>query len=204
MRGKTQWMGIIGLFLVSGCDLEQQSQPRTPSVPLPPAPTLHLGLSPEEAYAAIPTRRTKLDFGESRMDSHVRSYLEAVFGCIDQAIVLRVTTLDEYFAGKYAYRTYSSRHARLREYLESLTPPPQLRSYQDKLLEGLDAQRTFFAEWAETGPDFARGKDVFSHPEVRRCSGALIEAYRILSQEVGPQANRHEAFHDYHCALDFL
>ena len=166
---------------------------------------LHLGLSPEEAYAAIPTRRTVLDFGESRMDSHVRSYLEAVFGCIDEAIVLRVTTLDEFFAGRYAYRTYSSRHARLREYLESLTPPPQLRAYQEKLLEGLDAQRTFFAEWAELGPEFTRGKDVFSHPEVRRCSGALIEAYRILSTEIGPQAVRqHQAFHDYHCALDFL
>lgn len=200
---RLECLGMACLFLVFGCEPGDGGQTSEP-VPEPRVPALYLGMTVEAAYASIPSRRTKLDLRESCIDPGVRWYVEAVFACIDEAIVLRVVTLNEYLQGKYAFRTYSLRCSRIYDFLVSLAPPDQLRTYHEKILEALEAQHSFFAAWTEAGASFPGAENAPSHPDVKRCSDALQEACRIISEAIGPDAvDQREAFQDYHRALDF-
>src|SRR6266850_4497556 len=63
-------------------------------------PTLNLVLSVDAAYAAIPHRRTAMDFAASNMPDQDRRFLEVAFHLIDQAIRLRVTAYQKFSRGE--------------------------------------------------------------------------------------------------------
>ena len=185
---------LVVAVLFSSCEPELQST--MGAVPAAPTsggasisgsegarvPSLELRLSPEQAYAKGNHRRTALDLGNSKLDADVRQYVEEMFACIDEGIALRMTTLDDFFAGRRDIESYSKAHKQLETFIRSRTPPTNLRGYHDKLLEAFGAQREFFVEWAKKGAPFAR-QNVFSHAAVSRCSHALLLPFNFRSQK---------------------
>ncbi|MHC5065708.1 MAG: hypothetical protein ACYTG5_17220 [Planctomycetota bacterium] len=185
--------------------LMQEAAPEPLAETLAEPPALELRITPEQAYAAIHVQRAELDLSDADLPAAERVYVEMMFACIDEAIALRVSTLDDFFAGERDFARYSRQHASLLDYIRSLRPPARLRPYHAKIFEAFEAQRNFFSEWSQRGAAFAENRDVFAHPEVKRCSQALHAAYRIINAEIGPKAaNQHQAFYSYHCALDFI
>jgi hypothetical protein len=170
------------------------------------APVFNLDLSVDAAYAAIPHRRTVMDFAASNMPDQDKRFLEVAFHVIDQAIRLRVTAYQKFSRGVIDSQFISDMD-RLAEYLQNTEAPESLSSYQATLLKALSDQRDFFVEWKAQGQEFRFGspQTIGTHPKVQSSSAALREAYGILMETYrGEASNNQEAFFDYHCALDFL
>ena len=170
------------------------------------APVFNLDLSVDAAYAAIPHRRTVMDFAASNMPDQDKRFLEVAFHVIDQGIRLRVSAYQRFSRGLSDSQSISDMD-RLVEYLQNTEAPESLLSYQTKLLEALSDQRAFFVEWNSEGQQFRYGSPqaIGTHPKVQSASAALREAYGILMETYpGEGSNNKEAFFDYHCALDFL
>lgn len=168
------------------------------------APILNLDLSVDGAYAAIPHRRTAMDFAASNMPDEDKRFLEVAFHLIDQAIRLRVTACqNSEIRDSHSISDLSG----LIEYLQNTEAPAGLTSYQAHLLEALTDQRAFFEEWRTEGQQFQYGsaRTITSHPKVQSASTALRGAYEILMAKYSSEGNNNkEAFFDYHCALDFI
>jgi hypothetical protein len=171
------------------------------------APTFELPLSVADAYAAIPHRRTQMDFAASDMPAPDRRYLQVAFHLIDQSIRLRVTAYREFARGTSEQARLLADMGRVVDYLQSIEPPPALKTYHTLLVQAVTDQRAFFQEWADEGSAFqyARAGMLGSHPKVQSSSGALNAAYQILMQTYGTEKQHNQdAFFDYHCALDFM
>lgn len=171
------------------------------------APTLNLDLSVDAAYAAIPHRRTAMDFAASNMPNQDRRFLEVAFHLIDQAIRLRVTAYQKFSRGEVRDSQSISEMDQLVDYLQNTEAPASLSSYQAHLLRALSDQRAFFEEWHTQGQQFQYGspQTIGTHPKVQSASTALREAYGILMKTYPSEGNNNkQAFFDYHCALDFL
>jgi len=169
-------------------------------------PSSDLRLSVDEAYAAIPHRRTEMQFPGSKVPKSDQDYLQVAFAVIDQAVLLRVATYQSFSRGKTADPVAISRMDRLIAFMQSVDPPPQLKTYHKRIEQALADQRAFFDDWRSRGSEFpyARGS-LASHPKVASSSSALKEAYGILMQSYPAESpHNKEAFFDYHCALDFL
>jgi hypothetical protein len=175
------------------------------------APTLNLDLSVDAAYAAIPHRRTAMNFAASNMPDQDRRFLEVAFHVIDQAIRLRVTAYQKFSSSEARNGVGDSQSIadmdRLIDYLQNTEAPASLSSYQARLLQALSDQRAFFEEWRTQGQQFQYGSPqrIGTHPKVQSASTALREGYGILMETYRSDNNNNkEAFFDYHCALDFL
>jgi len=171
------------------------------------APTLSLDLSVDAAYAAIPHRRTAMDFEASNMPDQDKRFLEVAFHVIDQAIRLRVTTYQKFSSSEGNDSQSISEMNRLVDYLQNVEAPAGLSNYQAHLLRALSDQRAFFEEWQTQGQQFQHGspQTLRTHAKVQSASTALQEAYGILMQTYPSEGNNNKAaFFDYHCALDFL
>jgi hypothetical protein len=171
------------------------------------APTLNLALSVEEAYEAIPHRRTAMDLAASNIPTREKRYLEVAFHLIDQSIRLRVTAYRKFSHGIAGDAQLISDMGRVSEFLQSSAPPANLSGYHKHLVKALSDQRAYFEEWSARGEQFQYGtpQRLASHPKVQGASNALREAYGILMQIYsGESEHNRQAFFDYHCALDFL
>jgi hypothetical protein len=171
------------------------------------APTLNLDLSVDAAYAAIPHRRTAMDFPASNMPDQDKRFLEVAFHVIDQGIRLRVTAYQKFARSEVRDSQLISDMDRLIDYLQNTEAPASLSSYQAHLLKALVDQRAFFKEWHTEGQQFQYGspQTLGTHPKVQSASRALKAAYGILMNTYRSEANENkEAFFDYHCALDFI
>jgi len=180
-----------------------KSHPPTASA----APVLNLDLSVEEAYAAIPHRRTAMDFTASNIPTQEKRYLEVAFHIIEQSIRLRVTAYRKFSHGEAGDAQLIADMGRVSEFLKSVEPPANLSSYHKRLVKALSDQRAYFEEWSARGAQFQYGSPhrLASHPKVQGASKALHDAYGILMQLYsGEDAHNKQAFFDYHCALDFI
>ena len=186
----------------AGTRTTQRALPKIEAVP-----TSNLSLSVDEAYAAIPHRRTAIAFSGSNVPRADQDYLQVVFAAIDQAVLLRVATYQSFSRGQTADALPISRMDRLIRFLQSIDPPPHLKAYHKKIEQAVSDQRAFFDDWRSHGSDFpyAQSASLGTHPKVASSSSALKEAYGILMQRYpGESPHNKEAFFDYHCALDFL
>ncbi len=133
-------------------------------------------MSVDEAYAAIPHRRTVFDQRAARMTSEEAEGLTRLFALVDRAIVARVTR-----AGSDAVLAD----------LRALELSPRLRHVQALVTEAVVAERAYLVDGNRQG--------------VQTASARLHEAYaelmRLFPEEA---ANNRDAFFDYLCALDFL
>src|SRR2546421_9977476 len=83
------------------------------------APTLDLDLSVDAAYAAIPHRRTAMNFAASNMPEQDKRFLEAAFHVIDQSIRLRVSAYQKFSRGELRDSQSISDMDRLVDYLQN-------------------------------------------------------------------------------------
>ena len=125
------------------------------------APTFNLDLSVDAAYAAIPHRRTAMDFEASNMPDQDKRFLEVAFHLIDQGIRLRVTAYQNFSRSEARSEVGDSQSIsdmdRLVDYLQNTEAPDSLSSYQGHLLRALTDQRAFFQEWRTQGHQFQYG-----------------------------------------------
>jgi hypothetical protein len=168
-------------------------------------PIFNVGLSVDQAYAAIPHRRTVWNDADSTASSAEKDYLKTIFEVLDQATAVRVAGMQNYAAGHSDYSDPDSQYEQLITFTQSMTPPPKLATYHSYVLQGLTNQRQFFTEWKAKAENFGYPQIVSTHPAVQRASGALRSAYQELMRRfpAETQTNK-DAFFDYHCALDFL
>ena len=180
----------------------QRPLPRIEAVP-----ASSLDLSVDDAYGAIPHRRTAIEFAGSRVPKADQDYLQIAFAVIDQGVLLRVANYQSFKRGKTADPLTISRMDRLITFWQSVDPPSQLKIYHKRIEQALADQRTFFDEWRTQGSGFpyTQGTNLGSHPKVIASSAALKEAYEILMHTYSSEdPHNKRAFFDYHCALDFL
>src|SRR5882762_6296122 len=148
------------------------------------APTLNLDLSVDAAYAAIPHRRTAMDFAVSNMPDQDRRFLEVAFHLIDQAIRLRVTAYQNFSRSAGKDSQSISQMDQLVDYLQNTEAPASLSSYQARLLQALSDQRAFLEDWQTRGQQFqyGRSQSIGTHPKIQSASTALRDAYGILME----------------------
>jgi hypothetical protein len=199
-------IGVVLACAFSACQSGDASTRTTTQRALPrieAVPTSGLGLSVDEAYAAIPHRRTAIQFTSSKIPKADQDYLQIAFTAIDQAVLLRVSTLQSFSRGRTADSSAIRSMDRLIEFLHSVDPRPHLKTYHKRIEQAMSDQRAFFDDWRSRGSDFqyARGAGLGSHPSrqlLERTQGDL----RNLMQSY-PAENRHnkEAFFDYHASI---
>jgi hypothetical protein len=157
-------------------------------------------MSVEEAYRAIPHRRTVFDTGTARMSAEEREYLRRLFDLVDLGIVERVGTLG-WLKSKGGREPSAENYDRVVNQLNALSVPPRLGSVHRLVSEAMVEQRAALAEWRKT----AVPANLAGHPLVARSSGRLQRAYGELLA-LFPQEDAHNkaAFFDYLCAMDFI
>jgi hypothetical protein len=156
--------------------------------------------SVEDAYRAIPHRRTVFDVGTARMSSEEREYLRQLFELVDLGIVERVGTLG-WLKSKGGHEPSPEGYDRVVSQLKALSVPARLGSVHRLVSEAMVEQRAALAEWRKT----AVPADLAGHPLVASSSGKLRRAYGEL-RALFPQEDGHNkaAFFDYLCAMDFI
>ncbi|MEL6814029.1 MAG: hypothetical protein AAFP03_04350 [Cyanobacteria bacterium J06598_3] len=206
--GKQQFCGLlISLWLLTGCS-KPQSEVADYSFVLPSVeaiPQFELALSVRQAYQAIPHQRTEYDATFSRVPAPEKEYLALMFPLIDQAIAVRVVTLQNFNNGQRTAQGIDH-YAELITFVEAIEPPPTLQTYHQDLARSLQAQQAFFKDWRAKGSAFGHsGRATGSHRQVQKASGHLISAYNQLMQRFPNEDSVNKsAFFDYHCALDFI
>jgi hypothetical protein len=178
---------------------------RAPVVSTLVLPALNAYGSIDDAYAAIPHRRTRMDFSRSPMAAEDKTYLAAAFAAAEAGIVLRVAALRAFNDKGGARASVLADMEQLGAHLAAGRPPPRLSEYHRLLAEALAQQRAVFVAWDRDGAAFTHARSLAGHPAVAASSQALHGAYQQLMQIFPAEdpGNR-DAFFDYHCALDFL
>ena len=161
-------------------------------------------MTTEEAYAAIPHRRTPFEAPASKLPADKSASLERLFAYTDRGVVLRVQ-------GMAAQRNGDARELkRVLEGYDALVAEvrgaplaPEVVPARDQVAEALVLQRKFLAS-RPSGLTFVRNQ-LASTPEVSQASGKLQGAYGALMRAFpGESPKNKQSFYDYLCALDFL
>ena len=168
-------------------------------------PAAGVGPSVEQAYAAIPHRRTIWDESGSTVPSGEREYLQTVFEVLDQAVRVRVAGQQAFSSQQFDSANIDVEFDRLITFVRAMPAPKKLDSYHQNILSALSSQRQFFDDWKSQGDRFAFVQQVGNHPGVRASSASLRAAYNeLMSKYPNESQTNKDAFFDYHCALDFL
>lgn len=168
-------------------------------------PNVDVGLSVEQAYAAIPHRRTVWNESESTVPDEDRAYLRTIFQVIDQAIAVRVAGLQNFSKSRFDSVNIDAQWDRLIAFTQGMTVPKDLTSYHQDVLASFSNERQFFSEWKSRGDQFEFARQIPNHSGVRAASAAARAAYNeIMARYPNENQNNKDAFYDYHCALDFL
>jgi hypothetical protein len=178
-----------------------ESAPQQQSAP----PVLDMGLSIEQAYAAIPHRRTVWVETDSTVPDEERAYLRVIFRVIDQAIAVRVAGEQNFSAQQFDNSDPVANYDRLIGFVRAMPVPDVLATYHQRILEALAGQQQFFADWKAEREQFRFAQQIGDHAGVRNASAALRAAYNeLMSKYPNESPTNKDAFFDYHCALDFL
>lgn len=200
---KSAWV-FLSLGWLAAAPREERPLPRPEELPRASS-----RFSVEEAYAAIPHRRTIFRFEGSAIGEPERGYLRLMFEVIDLAVVFRVSAYQSFYYDGADRDELLEGISTLADFVESrITPPKGLESYHAQIVSALNDQKAFFTEWSRAGAGFEyrEAKRLAQHALVRRSSQALRGAYGILMSRYGAREDpqNQNAFFDYHCALDFL
>jgi hypothetical protein len=168
-------------------------------------PSFEVGMSVDEAYAAIPHRRTVWDDIGTTVPADEKAHLRTMFKLMDHAIVVRVAGLQNFSSQQFEKSDPAAGYGRLIEFARGMPVPSGLTAYHQKILDGLSNQRQFFAEWAAARGHFQFAQQIGDHPAVRNASTSIRAAYNELMSRYPDESQENKnAFFDYHCALDFL
>jgi len=168
-------------------------------------PILDAGLSVEQAYAAIPHRRTIWAESESPVSPEEKAYLKVMFQVLDQAVAVRVTSLQNFSSQRFDNSDTDGEFDRLITFVRAMPVPKTLSAYHKDIIEGLSGQRQFFQDWRTARDRFPYAQQIANHPGVRNSSAALRRAYsELMAKYPNEIPTNKDAFFDYHCALDFF
>jgi len=168
-------------------------------------PTADVGLTVEQAYAAIPHRRTIWAESESTIPPADKAYLKVMFQAVDQAIAVRVAGLQGFSSQQFDSINVDAEFDRLIIFARAMAVPTALAAYHNDILHALSGEQQFFAEWKSRRDGFPSAQEIANHPGVRAASSASRAAYNeLISKYPAENQSNKEAFYDYHCALDFL
>jgi hypothetical protein len=168
-------------------------------------PSAGVGPSVEEAYAAIPHRRTIWDESGSTVPTGEKEYLQTVFQVLDQAVRVRVAGQQAFSSQQYNSADIDAEFDRLIAFARAMPAPKALGSYHQEILSALSSERQFFDDWKTQGDRFPFAQQVANHPGVRAASASLRAAYgELMAKYPNENQTNKDAFFDYHCALDFL
>ena len=158
-------------------------------------------LTVQEAYEAIPHRRTVFDYNKSLMFTQEKKYLSKVFNLTDLATVEKGSMLirltSEGQAGEVA-NNYSNILNRLYE----INPPAGLVNFHKLIISSIEEQRKALYKWENSLFDYSKlSKEML----VRSSSAKLKRAYSILMKKYPKEGNHNkQAFFDHLCALEFI
>ena len=159
----------------------------------------------DQAYAAIPHRRTVWEFDTSTVPAGEKAYLKAMFQVLDQAIAVRVATQRDFLNGQFEKIDVDAEYELLVKYVHAMTVPPNLAAYHKHIVSALDQEQYFFRIWKMQGEQFWEKQRTQNYPGVRGASAELKTAYdELMARYPGESAPNKDAFFDYHCALDFM
>ena len=170
------------------------------------------GLTVEEAYQAVPHKRTPYEAQLSTLGPPEREFLSRFFVLSDQALVERVETLKALRAGnRLLYERYEANIARILTGLRLLQEPASARGLSEALSRAIEHQRAFFRKWntaaaAQRAFSFPAGETPTGiDPSIRQANEELQRLYADLLSRYGTEhPHNREAFYQYLCALDFL
>ena len=165
---------------------------------------LDLPLSVEEAYAAIPHRRTAFHPKAPGIPDANARYLQQVFALMDQGVRARVSGLGDCWQRCQDGELAAAQLASVAAAVGALEAPPELIDHRSGVVQALESQGAFFLARAASGEPM-KAAGLPSYPEVTAASRHLRQAWQLL-KTLHPEADRdtQDAFFDYHCALDFI
>ena len=161
-------------------------------------------MTTEEAYAAIPHRRTTFEATASKLPADKSASLQRLFEYTDRGVVLRVQGMAAQRNGdaREVKRVLESYDALITE-VRGAPFAPEVVPARDQVAEALALQRRFLAS-RPAGLTFVRNQ-LASTPEVSQASGKLHGAYGVLMRAFPGESQKHkQSFYDHLCALDFL
>jgi hypothetical protein len=159
----------------------------------------------EEAYAAIPHKRTVFDGNASRLSAaHVDS-LKRLFASSDQGVVLRVEGLRVLRSAEAAQlRKTINDYRALASALASLNVSAEIKPAQDLIAQAIADHQRFFETKLRDNAALAKRDAAFT-ADINQASQKLHRAYDVLMKAFPNEpATTKAAFYDYLCALDFL
>jgi hypothetical protein len=162
----------------------------------------------EEAYRAIPHKKTDFDANNAGMNAQESKYLAAFFDLVNAAIVARVETL-QWFSSKgsagSSYENYKTQAKAVLSQLGSLDVPQKLTPVHQLTVAAITAQSAYYRKWEA---DVRMGKAFHfdrRDPLVAKSSRKLILAYKKLMTLYPKETERNKhAFFSHLCALDFI
>ena len=181
--------------------------------PDPVLPRLDKRMSVRAAYTQCQRRHTPFGQGPERaqnvagLSRSARRYLHALFGAVDQAVVLRAESLvlRQAFARSRDLARVSSGYQALRDFFRELRPPATLRVAHQLVSQAVELQFSFFraCDAGEADPRDLAG--IGRHRDVRAASEKLQGAHWALMTTF-PDVSVHnrQAFHHHLAALDFI
>lgn len=157
-------------------------------------PPLNQSMTVEEAYKAIPHKKTRFDASVAGMDAAEKAFLDVFFGLSDLAVAERVGTQIALSSGGSVTTNYDEILRRI----ESISVPPKLATAHRLVTDAVREQRQYL--------DALKGGGAFdaNAPLVESSHQKLLQAYGELMR-LYPSENAHNktAFFDHLCALDF-
>ncbi len=166
-------------------------------------------ISVDDAYRAIPHKRTQFSVSTAKIPTAVAKDLENYFNLVDRAIVIKVSATQKIAASKSPsqeldlYATLLGELALLQKKLN--------KDFVKLTHQAISEHREFFKSWIRDLEESRKPaatrilKDRLSHPLIRASSQKLIQSYQqLLTLYPDQPAKTKEAFFDHLCALDFI
>jgi hypothetical protein len=159
----------------------------------------------EEAYAAIPHKRTVFDGNASKLPAAQIDSLKRLFASSDQGVVLRVEGLRALRGAEAPQlRKAINDYRALASAVASLNVSAEIKPAQDLIAQAIADHQRFF-EMKLRDSDTLAKRDAALTTEIHQASQKLHRAYDVLMKAFPNEAaNNKTAFYDYLCALDFL
>jgi hypothetical protein len=162
-------------------------------------------MTPDEAYAAIPHRRTLYEPPKSPVAAEKARELGRLFALTDEGVVLRVQGMRAHRERNAAeVRNLLLRYDALIAKLAAEKFGSEVTPARDLIADGVRMHRKFLASRPAGGITFVRN-ELTATPDVTQASRKLIGAYHLLMAAFPKEAAHNKtAFYDHLCALDYL
>jgi hypothetical protein len=161
-------------------------------------------MSIEEAYQAIPHRRTVFEGYNSKLNKMQIQSLQFMFDLTEQGIMIKVESLDSLFKNDTKQlASHLQEYRALVANISALKMPAELDSVKNMILQAIVLQQGYFENKLKTGQPYSQ-QEVISSKVLHDASLKLHQAFESLVR-IYPSETAHNkaAFEDYLCALDF-